>query len=165
VTKTSFNLPLTIVLQQALSVRRARSQIPKTDCQKNAHEHYHDLPKHCIHIFARQYREFWIASCGGCQPWTHFQDSLALREFLINWTMLNLAHSVRRAQAIPDPFALKIDRDLISSPFLKYAKRTSVTEICSFQFLLVAFSQTNPISLVMHLHATAVHMPFFPHVL
>jgi hypothetical protein len=28
---------------------------PQTSLPKNAHEHYHDLLKHCIHNFARQY--------------------------------------------------------------------------------------------------------------
>jgi hypothetical protein len=36
VAKSSFNLPPTVVLQQALSVRRARSQGPKTACPKVA---------------------------------------------------------------------------------------------------------------------------------
>jgi hypothetical protein len=36
VAKTSFNLPPTVVLQQALSVRRARTQSPKTACPKMA---------------------------------------------------------------------------------------------------------------------------------
>jgi hypothetical protein len=35
---------------------------------------------------------FRIASWGAWQSWTHFQDSLVPRPFLINWAVVRLAH-------------------------------------------------------------------------
>jgi hypothetical protein len=91
VAKTSFNLTPTVVLRHALSVGRAQSQSPKTACPKVAMSIIM-IPKTLHTYFYSSMLSFKIASWGACQPWTHFQDLLVPRSFLINWPFLRLAH-------------------------------------------------------------------------
>jgi hypothetical protein len=77
--------------------------VPQTSLPKNAHEHYHDLLKGYIHIFTRQYLFFMIVLCWNCQPWTHFQDLLVPRSFLINWPFgetCTFMHAVHKASLL-----------------------------------------------------------------
>jgi hypothetical protein len=106
---------------------------------------------------------FWIASWGGCQPWTHFQHSVVPRSFLISWSLVRLAHFCTPCTDHP---CSNRSENLPGSSFYhlfsKYANRTSVllfrTIWCLFHVLFLHFRHTCPTSQVMHRNAAAVYM-------
>jgi hypothetical protein len=120
VAKTSFNLPPTVVLQQALSVRRARKQSPKVACPKMSMSIIIMTSLNIAYLISHVNTEFSNASWGGCQPWTHFQDSLVPRSFLINGLWRDLHICAHRAQIFPAPIALKIH--VLFLEFFKHAQ-------------------------------------------
>jgi hypothetical protein len=97
---------------------------PQNRLPKSGHEHYHDS-LNIAYIISHINTEFWIASWGACQPWTHFQYLLVPRSFLINWPFETCTSHSRDGlctvctEAIPAPIALKIFQDAhFSASFL-----------------------------------------------